>query len=194
MSIDESMDTQDNQQMQDVVSKQLHLEKMKLPETTDALEMITEDPGFAIEFLTNIKQMQNTMNLLMDHQCTEERRSFLKQLKSSKLIASTMSIFTSVAALIDVMAMMNSDCKAYLVMNTDEAVKRADGVIEGVTLTGGQMAGIAIGFILIMIQVLSALYIMCSYSRNVKAQNQHSGDSWLRKLKYSCIVNDLLIE
>ena len=57
MSIDESMDTQDNQQMQDVVSKQVQLEKMKLPETTDALEMIAEDPGFAIEFLTNIKQM-----------------------------------------------------------------------------------------------------------------------------------------
>ena len=129
----------------------------------------------------------------MDHQCTEERRNFLKQLKSSKLFASTMSIFASAAALIDVMAMMNSDCKAYLVMNTDEAVKKVDGVIQGVTLTGGQMAGIAVGFILILIQVLGALFLMCTYSR-IKAHNQNSGDSWLRKLKCSCIVNDLLIE
>lgn len=110
---------------------------MKLPETTDALEMIAEDPSYAIEFLTNIKQMQNTMNLLMDHQMIEERRAFLKSLKSAKLTASVVSLFTSAAALIDVMAMMNSECKALLVMNTDDALSRVDGVIEGATLSGG---------------------------------------------------------
>ena len=123
--------------MQDVVGKQVQLEKMKLPETSDALEELATDPGYAIEFLTNIKQMQNTMNGLMDHQIVEERRSFLKSLKSERMLATVISIFTSAAALIDTMAMMNSQCKALLVMNTDEALEKVDGVIEGVTLTGG---------------------------------------------------------
>ena len=62
MSLDESMDTHENQTMMDVLGKQGQLEQLKLPETSEHLEMIASDTSFAIEFLNNIKQMQSTMN------------------------------------------------------------------------------------------------------------------------------------
>lgn len=58
LSLDDSLDTQENQQMKDVLGKQGQLEKMKLPETAEDLEAIASDSAFSKEFLTNINYMQ----------------------------------------------------------------------------------------------------------------------------------------
>lgn len=150
LTIDESIDAHDNEIMIDVVGKQVLLEQLKLPETTEHLEMIMSDTFFAIEFLTNIKQMQSTMNQLMSHQVVEERKSFTSKVKSSKMIASVVSQFASFAALIDVVAMMYSDCKAIFVMDYKGP-------------SGGEFIGVAVGGLLLIAQVISTIAISCMH-------------------------------
>ena len=73
----------------------------------------------------------------MSHQVVEERKNFISKVKSSKIIASVMSQFTSFAVLLDVIAMMNSDCKAALQMDYKGP-------------SGGENAGVAVGFLLLL--------------------------------------------
>ena len=148
--------------MKDCLGRQGQLERLKLPDSPDQLEAIASDPGMASEFLQNMRYMQKCMNQIMDHQVTEERKHFFKSLKSAKLTASVMSQFTTAAALIDVIAMMQSECKALLVMDTSEVKSRMENV-EGVSFSHGQYAGVSIGFILLMVQIFSTILLACSH-------------------------------
>lgn len=73
-----------------------------------------------------------------------------------------MSQFTTAAALIDVIAMMQSECKALLAMDTSEVKSRMENV-EGVSFSHGQYAGVSIGFILLMVQIFSTILLACSH-------------------------------
>lgn len=161
MSLDESIDAHESQQMREVVVKQGQLERVKLPQTTDELEAIAAEPGFAMEFLKNIKYMQKCMNQLMDHQVVEERRYFIRQLKSRKLLASIISQLTSAACFVDVIIMMQSDCKAII----DVMDKMGDKVsqVDEEVMTGGQWGLIALGIILLCVQLFSTILVACSH-------------------------------
>lgn len=193
MSLDETIDPQENQSMQACLGKQVELERYSLPESPADLEAIATDPGFAQEFLSNMKYMQKCMNQLLDHQVYEEKKHFYKSLKSAKLTASVISQCCSAAALVDVVAMMQSECKAMMILDTAE-LKKGMAAADGVSLSDGQYAGVTIGVLLLIAQIFSTILLACSYKNQVRPKNHDSGVVWMRKLKCSICVNDILLE
>ena len=88
-----------------------------MPDSYDALEKITQDSNKAMEFIVNIRHMQSVMSQMVFHQGLEERKKFLRHLKMNKVTASAISHFTTLAALIDVISMLNSEFTALLSIN-----------------------------------------------------------------------------
>lgn len=110
------------------------------------------------------------MNQILNHGVMEEKKSFIKLMKSRKLTASFVSQLSSLAVMFDVIVMMNHECKSKVALENDSLKSNKD-------------TGIAIGFLLLSIQVFSTIFIAFIGRNQVHSPENSSGDDWLRKLK-----------